>query len=141
MTVQEKMLFHCQSSYFSFLLFKCMQPKVNGAYYNLIFALLSCLSGIESIMKKALEGSGTASCAERSGCLFLPFTVSSGKQRDLLGRQWEGNMEEKRLEAMAVGRNMRLLYHKYCKGRSFIFPFSLCPSLSLIFPSHQLLSL
>lgn len=90
---------------------------MNDAYYNLIIALLSCLSGIESVTEKALEGSSTASCcAERSDCLFSPFTVSTGKQRGLVGRQWEESMEEKRPEALAVAGNRSLLFGKHFKG-------------------------
>lgn len=50
-------------------------------------------------------------------------------------------MEERRPEALAVAGNSRLLYDKLCKGRSFIFLFSLCPSLSPLFLLHQLLLL
>lgn len=46
----------------SFLHFDYVHSKVNDAYYNLIIALLSCLSGIESVMEKAPDRSSTASC-------------------------------------------------------------------------------
>lgn len=94
--MQEKVLFHCQSSFFSFLHFICVQTKVNDAY-DLIVALLSCLSGIESVMEKAPEASSTASCCgERSDFLFSPFTLCRGKQRDLVGRHWEGSRRGQR---------------------------------------------
>lgn len=56
-----------------------------------------------------------------------------------MGSEWEGSMEEKRLEVLAVRGNRRLLYAKHCKGRSFIFLFSLSPSLSLLFIPYRLL--
>lgn len=137
MTVQEKVPFHCQRSHFSFLHFNYVQTEVNDAYYNLIVALLSCLWDCE-ITEKALESSDNASCcAEHYLLICTDITVSGKKQRDLVGSQWEGSMEEKRLEALAVRGNRRLLYAKHYKGRSFIFLFSLCPSLPLSSDSHK----
>lgn len=102
MTVQEKVPFHCQRSHFSFLHFNYVQTEVNDAYYNLIVALLSCLWDCE-ITEKALESSDNASCcAEHYLLICTDITVSGKKQRDLVGSQWEGSMEEKRLEALAV---------------------------------------
>lgn len=52
-----------------------MQAKVNDAYYNLVIALLSCPSGIESITEK---GSSTASCC--AACLHCLLWVVESEE-------------------------------------------------------------
>lgn len=73
------------------------------------------------LQRKLLKGvvlSALAACFHHLLC-----TVGSKE----IWWQWEGSVEEKSLQALAVAGNRRLLCGKHCKGKSFIsmfFPLS-----------------